>query len=78
MLNGVVTDLVRLLRTGGVSLGVLVSLQQQVDQSGDGSSIPQWGLIDWAQGQVTDQTNRGLWEREGRRVERSCMEKSSI
>lgn len=65
MLNGVVTDLVCLLRTGGVSLGVLVSLQQQVDQSGDGSSIPQWGLIDWAQRQVTDQANRGLWEREG-------------
>lgn len=41
-------------------LGVLVGFEQQVDQTGDSSSIPQRGLVLWAQGQVADQANHSL------------------
>lgn len=41
-------------------LSILVGFEQQVDQTGDGSRIPQRGLILWTQGQVTDQANHSL------------------
>lgn len=41
-------------------LGVLVGFEQQVGQTGDGSSVPQRGLVLWAQGQVADQANHSL------------------
>ncbi|KAF3844014.1 hypothetical protein F7725_016062 [Dissostichus mawsoni] len=46
--------LVCLLGGGAVFLGVLVGFEQQVDQAGDGSSVPQRGLVLWAQGQYLD------------------------
>lgn len=44
-------------------LGVLVGFEQQVDQAGDHSSVPQRGLVLWAQGQVADQSNHSLQAR---------------
>lgn len=41
-------------------LGVLVGFEQQVDQTGDRSSVPQRGLVLWAQGQVADQADHSL------------------
>ncbi|KAF3845674.1 hypothetical protein F7725_002752 [Dissostichus mawsoni] len=52
--------MVCLLGGGGVSLCVLVSLQQQVDQSWNSTCLPQRRLIGRAQGQVPDQTNSCL------------------
>lgn len=43
-----------------MSLRVLMSLEQQVDQPGDGSRLPQWRLVGGAQRQVPDQPNGGL------------------
>lgn len=53
-------NLVCLLCRGGVSLCVLVRLQQQVHQSWNSTCLPQWCLVGWAQSQVPDQTNSGL------------------
>lgn len=44
----------------GAPLGVLVSPDQQLHQSGDGSLLPQSAMIGWAKSQVADQTNCGL------------------
>lgn len=41
-------------------LGILVGFDQQVDQAGEGSSIPQRGLVLWAQGQVADEADHSL------------------
>lgn len=41
-------------------LGVLVGFEQQVHQTGDGSGVPQRGLVLWAQGQVADEANHSL------------------
>lgn len=41
-------------------LGVLVGFDQQVDQTGHYSSVPQRGLVLLAQGQVADQADHGL------------------
>lgn len=60
-----VSDLVRLLSGGGVSLRVLVSLQQQVDQPWDGTRLPQRRLVGWAQGQVPDESDGGLRRGQG-------------
>lgn len=57
-----------------MSLRVLVSLQQQVDQSRDGTCLPKWCLIGWAQGEVPDQANRGL--RRGRGGDRDIKDGS--
>lgn len=53
-------NLVCLLCRGGMSLCVLVRLQQQVHQSWNSTCLPQWCLISWTQCQVPDQTNSGL------------------
>lgn len=58
--QGESSHLVRLRVGGTVFLGVLVSFEQQVDQAGNGSGIPQGGLVLRAEGQVTDQTDHGL------------------
>ena len=42
-------------------LGILVGFEQQVDQSGDGTSVPQGCLILWTQGQVSNQADHSLW-----------------
>lgn len=47
-------------------LGILVGFEQQVDQTGDCSSIPQRGLVLVAQGQVTDQANCSLQARKNK------------
>lgn len=44
----------------GAPLGVLVSPDEQLDQSGDGSLLPQSTVVGWTKSQVADQTNRGL------------------
>lgn len=44
----------------GASLCVLVCSDQQLDQSGDGSLLPQWSVVCGAQSQVTDQTDCSL------------------
>lgn len=41
-------------------LGILVGFDQQVDQAGEGSSIPQRGLVLWAKGQVADEADHSL------------------
>lgn len=43
-----------------MSLRVLMSLEQQVDQPRDGSRLPQWRLVGGAQRQVPDQPDGGL------------------
>ena len=55
-----VPHLVGLLARGAVSLRVLVSLEQQVDQAWDGSGLSQRRLIGRAQCQVPDQAHRRL------------------
>lgn len=52
-------------------LGVLVGFEQQVDQTGDCSGVPQRGLVLWAQGQVADQANHSL--QAGRRGKDTVM-----
>lgn len=52
-------------------LGILVGFEQQVDQAGDCSCVPQRGLVLWAQGQVTDQANHSL--QEGKRGKDTVM-----
>lgn len=52
-----------------VSLGVLVSLDQQLDQAGDDSSLLQRGVVGRTQGQVADQAYGSLGERRKRRKE---------
>jgi len=44
----------------GASLRVLVRSHQQLDQPGDGSLLPQGGVVGGTQRQVADQTHRGL------------------
>ena len=56
------THLVGLLGGGLVLLDVLVGLQQQVDQAGDGAGLPERSLVGRAQSQVPDQANRCLDE----------------
>ena len=46
----------------GASLCVLVCSDQQLNQSGDGSLLPQRGVVGRAQRQVTDQTDCILME----------------
>lgn len=46
-----------------VSLGVLVSLDQQLHQAGDDSSLLQRGMVGRTQGQVADQAYGSLEER---------------
>lgn len=41
-------------------LGILVGFEQQIDQSGDDTSIPQGTLVLWTQGQVSNQANHSL------------------
>lgn len=41
-------------------LCVLVGFEQQVDQTGNHSRVPQRSLVLWAQGQVADQANHSL------------------
>lgn len=53
--------------SGRVSLGVLVSLDQQLDQAGDDGGLLQWGVVGRTQGQVADQAYGSL--EEGRRKE---------
>ena len=55
-----ITNLVGLLSIGGVSLGVLVGLQEQIDQSRNGPGLSHRRLIGWAQCQVPNQTNGSL------------------
>lgn len=43
-----------------MSLGVLVSLDQQLHQAGDDSSLLQWGVVGRTQGQVADQPDGSL------------------
>lgn len=45
-------------------LGILVGFEQQIDQAGDRSCIPQRGLVLRAQGQVTDQADGRLKDKE--------------
>lgn len=40
-----------------VALGILVSLDQQLDEAGDDRGLLQRGMVCWAQGQVPDQAN---------------------
>lgn len=44
------------------SLCVLVCSDEQLNQSGDGSLLPQWSMVCRAQSQVTDQANCSLME----------------
>lgn len=46
-----------------VSLGILVSLDQQLDQAGDDCSLLQRGMVGWTQGQVADQAYGSLERR---------------
>lgn len=48
-----------------MALGILVGLDQQLDQAGDDRSLLQWGMVGWAQGQVPDQAN-GCLVRKGK------------
>lgn len=58
------THRVGLLCAGGrVSLGVLVSLDQQLHQAGDDSGLLQRGMVGRTQGQVADQAYGSLEER---------------
>lgn len=43
-----------------MSLCVLMSLQQQVDQSWNSTCLPEWRLIGRAERQISDETNCGL------------------
>ncbi len=43
-------------------LGVLVSPDEQLDQSRNSSLLPQSTVVGWAESQVADQTNCGLDE----------------
>lgn len=52
----------------GASLCVLVCSDQQLNQSWDGSLLPQWSVICRAQSQITDQTNRSLMEEHSQNV----------
>lgn len=73
------THRVRLLCAGGhVSLGVLVSLDQQLDQAGDDGGLLQRGMVGRTQGQVADQAYGSLEER--RRKERfvSAVDQNSM
>lgn len=45
-----------------MSLGILVSLDQQLDQAGDDCSLLQRGMVGWTQGQVADQAYGSLEE----------------
>lgn len=57
------THRVGLLCAGGrVSLGVLVSLDQQLDQAGDDGGLLQRGMVGWTQSQVADQAYGSLEE----------------
>jgi len=44
----------------GAPLGVLVSPDEQLDQAGNGSLLPQSTVVGWAKRQVADQTNCSL------------------
>lgn len=48
-----------------MALGILVGLDQQLDQAGDDRGLLQWGMVGWAQGQVPDQAN-GCLVRKGK------------
>lgn len=52
-----------------VSLGVLVSLDQQLHQAGDDGGLLQRGVVGRTQSQVTDQAYGSLEERRRRRRE---------
>lgn len=60
------THRVGLLRAGCyVPLGILVSLDQQLDQARDDGSLLERGMVGRAQGQVADQAYGSLEERSG-------------
>lgn len=40
-----------------MALGVLVGLDQQLDEAGDDRCLLQWGMVGWAQGQIPDQAD---------------------
>lgn len=46
-------------------LGILVSLDQQLDQAGDDGRLLERGMVGRAQGQVADQADGSLAERRG-------------
>lgn len=47
-----------------VALGILMGLDQQLDEAGDDGCFLQWGMVGRAQGQVPDQAN-GCLARKG-------------
>lgn len=49
---------------GHMSLGILVGLDQQLNQAGNDRSLLQRGMVGWAQGQIPDQTNGCLARKE--------------
>lgn len=44
----------------GAPLGVLVSPDEQLDQSGDGALLTQSTVVGWTKSQVADETDCGL------------------
>lgn len=40
-----------------VALGILVGLDQQLDEAGNDCCLLQWGMVGWAQGQIPDQAD---------------------
>lgn len=40
-----------------VALGILVRLDQQLDEAGNDRCFLQWGMVGWAQGQIPDQAD---------------------
>lgn len=47
-----------------VALGILVGLDQQLDEAGNDRCLLQWGMVGWAQGQIPDQAD-GCLARKG-------------
>lgn len=47
-----------------VALGILMGLDQQLDEAGNDCCLLQWGMVGWAQGQIPDQAN-GCLARKG-------------
>lgn len=60
-----------------VPLGVLVSLDQQLDQAGDDGGLLERGMVGRAQGQVADQADGSLQERGGGRSDVSTVDQNS-
>lgn len=46
-----------------MALGILMGLDQQLDEAGDDRCLLQWGVVGWAQGQIPDQADGCLARR---------------